>query len=396
MSTRVLHVLPCLVATDGLARAVGELARRLPDLDHHLVTNHAAGRIDGFRSTTEVGGDKRLFGLTRRAELAETVARKRPDVVHVHGGALASALAASPAFRNCPVVVTVHKWLQAPTWRELVAGGWQQRRHSSIPPLLALASAVGATHLNRWAARSGRVANFLSPDPRIVERLAALTDRPPVHAPGGAAVDDRRAAYRAVAPVVVFAGKAERARGLEVLLEAFPRVQLAIPRARLRLLLLPNAYAHEVRARVASGPLADLVDIRLDACADLRAELADCQVAAFPFVLDATITPTLAAAEALSTGVPVVGTAVGCLAPLIRDGVNGRVVAVGDASCLADAIVDVLADESRWARLSAAARTTVAASWSWDKAAEVTAEVYERVLQSRSFCPAGQPIWEIQ
>ena len=100
----------------------------------------------------------------------------------------------------------------------------------------------------------------------------------------------------------------------------------------------------------------------------------------FPFRIDATITPTLSAAEALSVGVPVVASDVGCLAPLIRPGRNGELVPVGDVAALAAAVVRVLADQARWEQLSQGAIDSIANDWSWDGAAAVTAALYERLV----------------
>jgi glycosyltransferase involved in cell wall biosynthesis len=64
--------------------------------------------------------------------------------------------------------------------------------------------------------------------------------------------------------------------------------------------------------------------------------------------------------EAMASGVPVVSTRVGQAAELIEDGVNGRLVDVGDAAALASALVEVAGDR---ALVEAGRETAVANSY---------------------------------
>lgn len=87
----------------------------------------------------------------------------------------------------------------------------------------------------------------------------------------------------------------------------------------------------------------------------------------------------LVALEAMSQGLPVIATPVGCIPGLLRDGENGLLVPPRDSVALATAIrrlADAAADR---ARLGAAAATAVA-GMSWRRTAERTVEVYRRAL----------------
>lgn len=61
--------------------------------------------------------------------------------------------------------------------------------------------------------------------------------------------------------------------------------------------------------------------------------------------------------EAMAAGVPVVATAAGGVVELIRDGVEGRLVPVGDAGALARGLSELLGDDRLRERMGAAART---------------------------------------
>ena len=66
----------------------------------------------------------------------------------------------------------------------------------------------------------------------------------------------------------------------------------------------------------------------------------------------------LAALEAMACGVPTVAARTGGLPELITDGVDGLLAPVGDIEALSDLAYSLLADQDRWARFSAAARST--------------------------------------
>ncbi len=63
----------------------------------------------------------------------------------------------------------------------------------------------------------------------------------------------------------------------------------------------------------------------------------------------------LSALEALASGVPVVASHAGGLPEVVRDGETGVLCEVGDVGGMAGASIEILADEARWRRMSAAA-----------------------------------------
>jgi glycosyltransferase involved in cell wall biosynthesis len=77
----------------------------------------------------------------------------------------------------------------------------------------------------------------------------------------------------------------------------------------------------------------------------------------------------LAVNEAMCAGLPIVASAaVGCVADLVRAGVNGRTFAAGDAEDLANALHPILVDREMRKRMSAASRTIIS-RWSYAECA---------------------------
>jgi glycosyltransferase involved in cell wall biosynthesis len=87
--------------------------------------------------------------------------------------------------------------------------------------------------------------------------------------------------------------------------------------------------------------------------------------------------------EAMSQGLPVVATAVGCVPDLIRDGENGVIVPGRDPNALADAIRRIIDAPAERDRIGANAAVTVA-SMTWRRTAERTIDAYRAALADAS------------
>ena len=205
-------------------------------------------------------------------------------------------------------------------------------------------------------------------------------DIPVLRLASGAPEDDRRATFEAEKPVVVFAGRAESVRGVDTLIDAFPRVLEHAPGATLKLLLIPRPELRSLVDRVAAAGISDRVTVVTDPVPDLLAELSGAQVGAWPFKFDYTTSPpAMAIAEALSIGLPTVATEVGCVRAVVEPDVNGLTVPPGDARALATAILRLLTDRVLWQRLATAGPATTR-QLSWSRAAEVTDAAYRTAL----------------
>jgi glycosyltransferase involved in cell wall biosynthesis len=85
--------------------------------------------------------------------------------------------------------------------------------------------------------------------------------------------------------------------------------------------------------------------------------------------------------EAMSQGMAVVATPVGCASSIVRNGENGILIPLRDADALARAARTLLGDAALRERLGRAARASVA-GMSWRRTAELTEETYRRALRA--------------
>lgn len=181
-------------------------------------------------------------------------------------------------------------------------------------------------------------------------------------------------------PFVLYFGRLERRKGVDVWLEALPRVLQRHPEL--------HAVLAGDDAGIDGRPVADLAR---ELCAEHSANLHLLphlpQDRLFPLVARATLVvlpsrwENLAntCLEAMALGRPVLATTGSGFEPLIRDGVEGLLVPPGDAEALAAAALRALADPAALQRMGEAARRR-AAEYELGAMAVRLAEVHESLL----------------
>ena len=372
---RVVHVIAEFSGHEAMGRTITETARRVPG-EHALITTTAHDGTADFCDVVELGGAVESFPIGRTDALDAALARLRPDLVHLHGGALSPLFAVRTAITWYPHLLTMYAWPVLPSARRLRTGGIRAALQSSVLRPRVAVTTVLPTVAVRRALRGTRV--VLTPDPRVETKLHGLDVR---RLGSGGPVDARRAAWADEAPVVLFAGRAESVRGIDTLLQCFPAVLRSVPDARLRLLLIPRPELQVLLERAMDAGLGASLEVMTDPVPDLLGEMAKAQVGAWPFKYDYTTSPpAMAAAEALSVGLPVVATDVACLRAVVQDGVNGAVVPPSDPGALAAAIVHLLREPDLWQRYASAGPSWVEQKLSWEGMAATTSAAYADTL----------------
>jgi D-inositol-3-phosphate glycosyltransferase len=84
--------------------------------------------------------------------------------------------------------------------------------------------------------------------------------------------------------------------------------------------------------------------------------------------------------EAMSQGLPVVGTPVGCAVTLVEDGVTGMQIRPRDGQAIAAAVRRLMNDSALRERLGRAAAERVR-GMTWRRTAERTLDAYRRALE---------------
>jgi glycosyltransferase involved in cell wall biosynthesis len=336
-----------LVAYGFLSR----LARRGHRL--HVVCRGVDLRVPpppGLHLLSVDGGDEVLGGRRRlrymralRRALARLSAQEALDVVHQPNPVDVGVTLALP--RSAPPVVLGPYW---PSWPSDVgsAGGEaarallraaQQRRAAAV--LLASEAARAKVHVRG-------VPTAVVPPGIDLERFPVVGGREPGRP-----------------PTALFFANLRAHKGVFTLLDAWERVALALPGARL-LVAGGGPEAGRVAERVAASPAGTTIELLGPV---QREGIAALMARADVFCHPAHGEPFgTSAVEAMASGLPVVATAAGGLAHVVPDDA-GLKVPPADAPALAAALVALLGDPERRAAMAAAGRRHVEREFAWER-----------------------------
>lgn len=301
---------------------------------------------------------------------------ERPDVVHAHFwmSGLASVLAARKA--GVPVVQTYH------------ALGTVKRRHqgaddTSPPQRIGIERMIGR--------EADRIAATCDDEVTELMRMGVRRQRisvvpcgvdPDRFRPEGP-TDRRRYPYR-----IVSVGRLVPRKGFQDLITALrslPDAELVIAGGPVDVDTDPEARrlaAHAERIGVRHR-LALAGQVSRDAMPALLRS-ADV-VACVPWYEPFGIVPL----EAMACGVPVVASAVGGLTDTVVDGVTGVLVPPRDPAALSRALHSLLVDRARREACGIAGLDRVGVRYTWDRVAEDTERVYERVTAGQAVAVGG-------
>ena len=174
-------------------------------------------------------------------------------------------------------------------------------------------------------------------------------------------------------PLVVTVSVLRPAKGIEVLLEAIPRV----PDAHF-LIVGDGPKREEWAAAAATLGISNRIHWA-GYRRDVATFLAGCDVFAHPSLDDAFPTVLL---ESLAAGVPIVASRVGGIPEIVDEGETGLLVPAGDADALSTAIRQLLADRPRLDAMRSAARATAARRFSTEAWVARLSRIYDEVLSA--------------
>jgi glycosyltransferase involved in cell wall biosynthesis len=121
----------------------------------------------------------------------------------------------------------------------------------------------------------------------------------------------------------------------------------------------------------------------------IKSRLAQADILVLPSFLEGQ---PIAIIEAMASGLPVVGTSIGAVPDLIRDGVEGRVVEPGDDVALADALGEIIGDRATRQRMSRASRLRAEQGHGLDRLSARLGALYRAVLAGQRTGPVDQSV----
>ncbi len=380
----------CLLTSDflpnvgGMATHAHELAKALARAGHEVHIVHPVygkggkdfvEQFDGFIAhrlfiANDTPRIKHLVYVARvRSYILRLHAARRIDLIHWHD-LTPNCWTTRTLHRRFPIVWTNHtsNYLE---YCETRVGRIKIRAYLGHPDAIISPS----RELNEKSLRTGLPPERLFYIPNGVD---AVKFRPGASSEG----IEARHGLDPGKPIIICPRRLEPKNGVEYFIRAVPLVRNKWPDAQF--LIVGGGFPEERKrfeemldAWGLRGTVVFTGNVPNDAMPRFYAAS---DAAVLPSLMEAT---SIAGLEAMSSGLPLVGTKVGGIPEIVEDGVSGLLVEPRDAEQLADRIIRLLEDPGERRRLGTAARARVERDFSWDVIAGRTLEVYERVLAGR-------------
>jgi glycosyltransferase involved in cell wall biosynthesis len=276
------------------------------------------------------------------------------DLVHTHSSVDSWAATVAARSLGRPVVRSRHVSIRIGSGRGLV----YRLAHRVI---------TSGEHVKRMVVAAG------IPAARVVAIPAGL-DETRFHA--GVSGDKVRAELGLPGPVVGLVANIRGSKGHRFFLEAARLVLAAHPDARFLIVGDGVGFA-DVRRRIDDMRLAERV-LLTGFRRDIPEVMAALDVLALPSIRSEAFPQVIA--QALAVGTPVVGTTVGGIPEIIRDGETGRLVPPADSRALANAILELLRDPLQARDMARRGQALVRERFSIDGMMTATTDVYRELI----------------
>lgn len=341
----------------GVNRHVEQLSGHLRRRGH-LVTIVAPGGCngEGFRSVGRsfaISANRSVanisFGPRVAARIKRLLREEAFDILHLHEPLIPSSSMLALIYSRCARLATFHAAREGGSLGYRLARPMLQplARRIEVKAVVSPAALDLVSHYfpgEYRALPNGVDTNLFKPEGPILEGLG----------------DD---SFN-----LVFVGRAEPRKGLDMLLEAVPLVREVHP--EVRLLVVGIEEGPEKREGVVwLGRLADdLIPAAYRSASIMISPALGWE--SFGIVL----------IEAMACGLPVVASDIPGYRYVVEDGVQGTLVPPGDSRALATALLELVEDESKRKAMSGAS-VRRAEMYSWDKLVVEVEEAYEEAVE---------------
>ena len=181
-------------------------------------------------------------------------------------------------------------------------------------------------------------------------------------------------------PVVAVLARQSALKHLDILLQAMPKVWAVHPGAHLMMAGARTSYSPQIDRMIDALPPEQRAQVTVinDFPEDEKPNLlAACDLLAHPSGNESF---GIALIEAWACGKPVIGVRVGAIFSVIDEGQDGLLVEYLDPDSMAQAILELLADPSRRARMGEAGRRKVLDNYTWEIVTNQLRAVYSEVI----------------
>ncbi|GAA0459047.1 N-acetyl-alpha-D-glucosaminyl L-malate synthase BshA [Alkalibacillus silvisoli] len=304
------------------------------------------------------------YDLALANKIAEVVDREKLDIIHAHYAvphAICSLFAKQMASRDVKIVTTLHG-------TDITVLGADHSLKNMIRFAIEQSDAV--TAVSQSLKEQTKDVFQIDTDIKVIHNFVDLRERVPAFDQDlkeriGLSLEDK---------VVIHISNFRKVKRVEQVVETFAMVK---DKVKSKLLLVGDGPEYgSVREKVIDLNLQqDVIFLgRQDNIQDLL------QISDVKLLLSEKESFGLVLLEAMSQGVPCVGTKIGGIPEVIEDGVNGFICPLGDLSCVAERVVRLLTDQNLWTELSKQSKSIVEKHFQTEQVVRRYEEVYDHVL----------------
>ena len=358
---RLLYLIDSLAgggAESVLANLVNYLAQHEPQVTCEVATLYpTAGKyLAGKNFAIHCLGLDSKYDFRGWERLKALVSKNRYDVVHTH--LFPANYYAAAVLRHFPASI----------WLYTEHNVWNRRRRF---PALRMVENVVYARFRRIIAVSELVAASLR---RWLPSLASKVVMIPNGVPMSAFQQKTWCARDLTERTVLFAGRLEYVKGVDILLRAFAKFP-----SPTTLLLAGDGAQRETLERLT-------LDLELSSSVKFLGFRSD--IAALMREADCVVLPSrweglpMVMLEAMALGTPVIASAVGGIPEVIEDDITGWLVPPEDVDSLAGALLQALTDTEKAQRIAVAAHARIKTDYSVEVLARRTLALYHQLLNN--------------
>lgn len=183
--------------------------------------------------------------------------------------------------------------------------------------------------------------------------------------------------------ILLFVGRLSDQKGLQYLVEAMPIIVKEEPTVKL-LIIGEGPYKSELEKKISENKAKNYIEF--------LGSLPSSEIIKYHNYADVFILPSLAnktgtealglaLMEAMSSGCAVIGTNIGGIPSLIKNGHNGILVPQKDSKELAKAVIMLLKNRKKAETIGKNASNFIRKNYSWDKIGKEFIKIYEKVVR---------------
>jgi glycosyltransferase involved in cell wall biosynthesis len=299
------------------------------------------------------------------------------DLIHAHDWLVAFAATSLKRLRKTPLLATIHA-TERGRGRGLLGG--------------EMAHAINGTEwwltYEAWrvitcsAFMRDEVREYFNVPPDKIDIVPNGVDAAPFDELNEVDLAEFRARWARPNERIVFnVGRVVQEKGAQVIVEAAPRVLAEMPNVKF-IIAGKGSSVDDLRRRVWELGVQDRVNIAgfvSDPDRDRLLKVADAAI--FPSLYEPF---GIVALEAMAAKCPVIVSAVGGLQEVVRHDVTGVTIYPNNVESLAWGVLRALRDPKHARARAAKAYRVVKREYNWDRIAEQTIEIYERIVRARA------------